>query len=63
MKERLAEKRRSTRNETQGEEKKIHKVGVEEDIWFSESARLYFVWSPISLFSAVTLYLLTNIYI
>lgn len=29
-------------NETQGEEKKIHKTGVEEAIWFSERARLHF---------------------
>lgn len=32
MKERNAEARKDTRNETQAKEKKIHKAGVEEDI-------------------------------
>lgn len=64
-KERLAEKRKTTRNETQGGEKKIHKAEVEEDIWFSESVRLHFEFGRLFVtpfFSAVTLYLLTNIY-
>lgn len=32
MQERVAEERKKMRNETRGEEKKIYKTGVEEDI-------------------------------
>lgn len=47
-----------------GEEKKIHKTGLEEAVWFSESPRLHFKFGRLFVtpFSAVTLYLLTNIY-